>query len=558
MAKGRGQAFLIVHVIINHLLVAQNGEAYEKRPISVGPWGGQEGERWDDGAYTAVRQVVITHGAGIDAIQFEYDLKGTSLWSQKHGGNGGKTTDKIKLNVPDEYLISISGHYGSINSWGPTFVRSLMFQSNKRSYGPYGVQQGTHFTFSMDGGKIVGFHGKAGWFIDSIGLHLKSTREPNPSKALVSTQSFVATGTDRSGFNVVQGSVGKGYDIVVAVRQKDDFEKVSSNDISRQSSTSSEEDTNDKQLSFPAYSMKESPSFEEGSTAVSYGPWGGGGGSVFDDGVYTGVRQINLTRTTAITSIKVLYDRKGKGIWGNKIGGTGALKSDKRGWFIDAIGVHVLEGKVSTPTPPTLRSASIDLTGLPISEMDNPQWSNKLVLAKPGPNEEVSYGVVKEPAPCGPGPWGGDGGRPWDDGVFTGVKQIYVTRGDAITSIQIEYDRSGQSVWSVRHGGSGTATNKIKFDFPNEVVICISGYYGNVNKDSHVKAIKSLTFHTSRGKYGPFGEETGTFFTSTTTEGKIVGFHGRSSMYLDAIGVHMQHWLGNDRRGRSVFNKFFA
>ncbi|KAK9113048.1 hypothetical protein Scep_020567 [Stephania cephalantha] len=502
-----------------------------------------------------------------------------------------------------------------------------MFQSNKRSYGAYGVQQGTHFSFSMDGGKIVGFHGKAGWFIDSIGLHLKSSREANPSKALVSTQSYVATGTDRSGFNVVQGSVGNGYDIVVAVRQKDDFEnKVSSNNIWRQSSSSSsEEDTNEKQLSFPAYSMKESPTLEEGSTAVSYGPWGGGGGTVFDDGVYTGVRQINLTRTTAITSIKVLYDRKGKGIWGNKIGGPGALKSDKiifdfpfevlthitgyyapliymgpnviksltfhttkkkygpygeeqgtpftsklkegmivgffgkRGWFIDAIGVHVLEGKVSTPTPPTLRTASIDLTGLPISEMDNnPQWSNKLVLPKPGPNEEVSYGVVKEPAPCGPGPWGGDGGRPWDDGVFTGVKQIYVTRGDAISSIQIEYDRSGQSVWSVRHGGSGTATNTIKFDFPNEVVICISGYYGNVNKDSHVKAIKSLTFHTSRGKYGPFGEETGTFFTSMTTEGKIVGFHGRSSMYLDAIGVHMQHWLGNDRRGRSVFNKFFA
>lgn len=72
------------------------------------------------------------------------------------------------------------------------------------------------------------------------------------------------------------------------------------------------------------------------------------------------------------------------------------------------------------------------------------------------------YKVVKEPAPCGPGPWGGDGGRPWNDGVFSGIKQIYLTRDDVICSIQIEYDRNGQSVWSVKHGGNGgTTTHRV-------------------------------------------------------------------------------------------------
>lgn len=77
---------------------------------------------------------------------------------------------------------------------------------------------------------------------------------------------------------------------------------------------------------------------------------------------------------------------------------------------------------------------------------------------------QVACGVVKEPAPCGPGPWGGDGGRAWDDGVFSGIKQIFITRGDsAICSIQIEYDRNGQSVWSVKHGGNiGTFTHRVK------------------------------------------------------------------------------------------------
>ena len=91
------------------------------------------------------------------------------------------------------------------------------------------------------------------------------------------------------------------------------------------------------------------------------------------------------------------------------------------------------------------------------------------------------------------------------------------------------------------------------------MLVCLSGYYGPIGRDEKSpKVMKSLTFHTSRGKYGPFGEEMGTFFTSTTTEGKVVGFHGRSSAYMDAIGVHMQHWLGNPRSSKpsSLFKIF--
>jgi len=77
------------------MLLQQSSEASAKKPISVGPWGAQQGLRWDDGVYSTVRQLVITHGAGIDSIQIEYDKKGTSIWSDKHGGNGGDKTDKV-------------------------------------------------------------------------------------------------------------------------------------------------------------------------------------------------------------------------------------------------------------------------------------------------------------------------------------------------------------------------------------------------------------------------------------------------------------------------------
>lgn len=67
----------------------------EKKPISIGPWGGPTGSPWNDGVYSTVRQLVVAHGSGIDSIQIEYDQKGTSVWSEKHGGSGGGKTDKV-------------------------------------------------------------------------------------------------------------------------------------------------------------------------------------------------------------------------------------------------------------------------------------------------------------------------------------------------------------------------------------------------------------------------------------------------------------------------------
>lgn len=66
-----------------------------KSTVKLGPWGGQDGIHWDDGVYSTVRQVEIAHGTGIDSIRVEYDSGGTSIWSEKHGGQGGNITDKV-------------------------------------------------------------------------------------------------------------------------------------------------------------------------------------------------------------------------------------------------------------------------------------------------------------------------------------------------------------------------------------------------------------------------------------------------------------------------------
>ncbi|KAF5740802.1 hypothetical protein HS088_TW11G00881 [Tripterygium wilfordii] len=603
--------------LLSYYSSSKSSEDLEKKPISVGPWGGQEGISWNDGVHSTVRQIVIAHGAGIDSIQIEYDKKGSSVWSAKHGGNGGLKTDKVKLEYPGEFLTSIHGYYGRLNEWGPLFVRSITFESNRKTYGPFGAEQGTYFSFPMTGGKIVGFHGKSGWYLDAIGVYLKPLQIEKLSKALVHMQSHTTNGTENVGYSVIQGSAGDNYDIVVALRHKNDYGNSPSNKLSMQSSREFNIAGNVDNM----MSIEKVPS--EVEEVAKYGPWGGTGGNMFDDGIFTGIRQIHLSRNVGIVWIKIQYDHDGQAVWSSKHGGTGGFKTDRiifdfpseilthitgtygslmymgpnviksltfhtnkgkhgpfgeeqgpsfshkidegkivgfhgrEGFFLDAIGVHVMECKVKPAKHPI--SDTIINNKSHVAEIDNPPWSNKLLLAKQGPAEEVSCGVIKEPVPCGPGPWGGDGGRQWDDGVFSGIRQIFVTRSaEAICSIQIEYERNGQSVWSVKHGGSGgTATHRVKLEYPHEVLKCVSGYYGPASKDERHVLVKSLTFTTSRGKYGPFGEEVGTFFTSTTTEGKVVGFHGKSSMYLDAIGVHMQHWLGNNRISRSSFFKFF-
>ena len=68
----------------------------------------------------------------------------------------------------------MSGHYFALDArdGSDSYTRSLTFRSNRRSFGPYGVEQGIPFDFTCEALEIVGFHGRSGWYLDSIGVHL--------------------------------------------------------------------------------------------------------------------------------------------------------------------------------------------------------------------------------------------------------------------------------------------------------------------------------------------------------------------------------------------------
>lgn len=49
--------------------------------------------------------------------------------------------------------------------------------------------------------------------------------------------------------------------------------------------------------------------------------------------------------------------------------------------------------------------------------------------------------------------------------------------------------------------------------------------------------ITSLSFITNLTTYGPFGTATGETFSIPIADSAVVGFHGRSGYYLDALGI---------------------
>lgn len=140
--------------------------------MAVGPWGGHGGSAWDDGSYSGVREIILVHARCIDSIQIVYDKNGKPFAAEKHGGVGGSKTTKINLQYPEEFLTSVSGYISQVVHGGTPVIRSLTFKSNRRTFGPYGIEEGTPFSVPIEGGQIVGFKGRSDWYLDAIGFHL--------------------------------------------------------------------------------------------------------------------------------------------------------------------------------------------------------------------------------------------------------------------------------------------------------------------------------------------------------------------------------------------------
>ncbi len=112
-----------------------------------------------------ISEIRVRAGRNIDSIQAVYTLRnGTILEGPVHGGGGGAPT--IFRLDPDEYITAISGRYGE-------FLDSITIQTNKRTSQRFGGGGGERqYRVEVPAGcRAVGFTGRAGDYLDAIGLN---------------------------------------------------------------------------------------------------------------------------------------------------------------------------------------------------------------------------------------------------------------------------------------------------------------------------------------------------------------------------------------------------
>ncbi|CAL9087199.1 unnamed protein product [Musa textilis] len=153
---------------------APDETSHARKPSVVytcGPCGGAGGGERDMGADpgTRILKVMVRHGLAVDAIRIMYRRDGRDEWTDWWGGRGGQLAEIVLDDERDEYLAWISGRYGICG--GYLVIKSLTFASNKRTYGPFGVEDGAPFKLDGGGQRIVGFFARAGQFLDAIGVY---------------------------------------------------------------------------------------------------------------------------------------------------------------------------------------------------------------------------------------------------------------------------------------------------------------------------------------------------------------------------------------------------
>ncbi|XP_023758102.1 protein GOS9 [Lactuca sativa] len=122
------------------------------------PWGGKGGSRtWEfiipDGS--TLTKIDLSSGDALDFISFTYKDGSSSMTMSISSG-----------------LVGISGRVGLFGD--NTVITSVTFWTNIGTYGEYGTNPRTDFSFGVTLGKFSGFYGKCGNSVDSLGVILQA------------------------------------------------------------------------------------------------------------------------------------------------------------------------------------------------------------------------------------------------------------------------------------------------------------------------------------------------------------------------------------------------
>jgi hypothetical protein len=160
-------SFFVTVVALAVTNFGMSPSGFAQQPTSTSIVGGRGGTQFSDTEIppgVRVLEVHVFSGDFVDAVQMLYALAdGRTLLSRRHGGPGGQPS-AFRLDS-DEYIVGLSGRYGA-------YIDSIRIHTNKRTSSFFGGSGGNR-DYRIDiapGNQAVGFAGRAGEYLDAIGL----------------------------------------------------------------------------------------------------------------------------------------------------------------------------------------------------------------------------------------------------------------------------------------------------------------------------------------------------------------------------------------------------
>ncbi|XP_010421310.2 PREDICTED: myrosinase-binding protein 2-like [Camelina sativa] len=163
--------------------------------------GGNMGGAFDDGVFDGVKKITV--GKDIDCVSYikiEYEKDG-KFETCEHGTIRGKLKEfdvsypneciisvggsydhngtirgelkEFDVDYPNECITSVGGSYDHVIRYKTVLIKSLIFKTSYGRTSPtFGDSSGKEFMLEgKNGGKLIGFHGRSGQAIDSIGAY---------------------------------------------------------------------------------------------------------------------------------------------------------------------------------------------------------------------------------------------------------------------------------------------------------------------------------------------------------------------------------------------------
>ncbi|KAL9291617.1 putative jacalin-like lectin domain-containing protein [Arabidopsis thaliana] len=194
----------------------------QKMAQKVEAQGGIGGDVWDDGTHDGVRKVHV--GQGLDGVSFinvVYENGSQEVVGGEHGKKSLIGIETFEVDA-DDYIVAVQVTYDKIFGYDSDIITSITFSTFKgKTSPPYGLDTENKFVLKeKNGGKLVGFHGRAGEILYALGAYFTTTTTPlTPAKKLPAVGGDEGTAWDDGAFDGVKKVyIGQAQDGISAVK----------------------------------------------------------------------------------------------------------------------------------------------------------------------------------------------------------------------------------------------------------------------------------------------------------------------------------------------------